>query len=80
MGFPGDSLVKKSPADSEVIRDEGSIPGSGRPPEEGNGNPLQCSCVGNPTDIGACSPWGHKRAGHDLVTKQKQWQLYFNKR
>ena len=33
--------------------DTGVIPGSGRPPGEGNGNPLQYSCLGNPTDIGA---------------------------
>ena len=31
-------------------RDAGSIPGSRRSPGEGNGNPLQCSCLGNPTD------------------------------
>ena len=30
--------------------DVGSIPGSERFPEEDNGNPLQCSCLGNPTD------------------------------
>ena len=33
--------------------DLGSIPGSGRSPGEGNGNPLQCSCLGNPMDRGA---------------------------
>ena len=33
--------------------DMGSIPGSGRSPGEGSGNPLQCSCLGNPTDRGA---------------------------
>ena len=33
--------------------DSGSIPGSGRSPGEGNGNPLQDSCLGNPTDGGA---------------------------
>ena len=60
MGFPGNSLVKKPPADAGVIRDESSIPGSGRPPEEENDNPLQCSCVGNPTDIGA---WGLQSMG-----------------
>ena len=32
--------------------DVGSIPGLGRFPEEGNGNPLQCSCLGNPMDRG----------------------------
>ena len=34
-------------------RDMGSIPGSERPPGEGNGNPPQYSCLGNPTDRGA---------------------------
>ena len=33
--------------------DPGSISGSGRSPEEGNGNPLQYSCLGNPMDRGA---------------------------
>ena len=33
--------------------DPGSIPGLGRPPGEGNGNPLQCSCLENPRDGGA---------------------------
>ena len=45
----------------------GSIPELGRSPEEGNGNPLQYSCLGNPIDSGA---WGHKRVGHNLATKQ----------
>ena len=42
----------------------GSIPGSGRSPGEGNGNPLQYSCLGNPMDRGAWwgySPWGRKQ-------------------
>ena len=45
--FPGGSVVKNVPANE---RDKGSIPGSGRSPEEGNGNPLQYSYLGNPTD------------------------------
>ena len=36
----------------ENARDLGSIPGLGRSPEEGNGYPLQYSCLGNPTDRG----------------------------
>ena len=40
--------------------DLGSIPGSGRFPGEGNGNPLQYSCLENPMDRGAWCPWGHK--------------------
>ena len=35
------------------LREEGSIPGSGRSPREGYGNPLQYSCLGNPMDRGA---------------------------
>ena len=34
--------------------DVGSIPGSGRVPGEGNGNPLHYSCLGNPMDRGTC--------------------------
>ena len=45
----------------------GSVPGSGRSPGEGNGNPLQYSCLKAPTteDLAGYSPWHHKRAGHD---------------
>ena len=49
MGFPGGSVVKDLPAKSG---DVGLIPGPGRSPGEGNGNPLQCSCLGNPMDRG----------------------------
>ena len=49
-GFPGGSVVKNPLASSE---DVGLIPGSGRSPGEGNGNPLQYSCMGNPMDRGA---------------------------
>ena len=50
LGFPGGSVVKNLP-DSEG--DSGSIPGLGRSPEEGQGNPLQYSCLKNPMDRGA---------------------------
>ena len=50
MGFPGGSLVKNPLAKAG---DVGSIPGSGKCPGEGNDNPLQYSCLGNPTDRGA---------------------------
>ena len=45
--------VKNLPANSEGIREEDSIPGSGRSPERGHGNPLQYSCLKNPMDSGA---------------------------
>jgi len=48
-GFPGGSVIKNLPAMWETW---GSIPGSGRSPREENGNPLQYSCLGNPTDRG----------------------------
>ena len=48
--FPGDSVVKNPPANEG---DSGSIPGLGRSPAEGNGNPLQDSCLESPVDRGA---------------------------
>ena len=50
MSFPGGSVVKNLPANAG---DAGSIPQSERSPREGNGNPLQYSSLGNPTDRGA---------------------------
>ena len=41
LGFPGDSVVKSPPANAGGPRDTDSVPGSGRSPGEGNGNPLQ---------------------------------------
>ena len=48
-GFPGSSVVKNLPTNAEV----GLSPGSGRSPGEGNGNPLQYSCLENSMDRGA---------------------------
>ena len=50
---PGGSVVKNLPANAEDARDVGFIPGSGRSPGGGNGNPLQYSCLGNPMARGA---------------------------
>ena len=49
----GCSWLKNLPANTGDLRDQGSIPESGRSPGEGNGNPLQCSCLENPRDRGA---------------------------
>ena len=46
-------MVKNPPANAGAAGDMGSIPGSGRSPREGNGNPLQYSCLRNPMDRGA---------------------------
>ena len=65
-------MVKKLPINSG---DTSLIPELGRCPEEGNGNPLQHSCLGNPTDRGALGGWlqsmGSQRVGYNLVTKQQ---------
>ena len=50
IGFPGGSEVQVSACNAG---DPGSIPGSGRSSGEGNGNPLQYSCLENPMDGGA---------------------------
>ena len=46
-------MVKNLPDNTGDIRDVGLIPVSGRPPGEGNGTPLQYSCLENPMDRGA---------------------------
>ena len=55
-GFPGGSDSKESACNAG---DPGLIPRSGRSPGEGNGNPLQDSCLENPMDRGAwwATPW-----------------------
>ena len=50
MSFSGGSVVKNSPANAGDARDMGSIPWSGRSPGGGHSNPLQYSCLENPTD------------------------------
>ena len=49
MGFPGGSVVKNVPANAG---ETGSVPGSGRSPGEGHGNPLLYSCLENLVDRG----------------------------
>ena len=64
-------VVKNLSANARDIRDTGLIPGSGRPPGEGNGYPLQDSCLENPMDRGAWKATVHgvARLGHNLATK-----------
>ena len=61
LGFPGDSVVKNPTANAGDTGDAGLIPGSGRSPGGGYGNPLH-SCWGNSTDRGGYSPWGRKES------------------
>ena len=56
MGILVGSIVKNPPVS---VGDTGSIPGSGRSPAEGNGNPLQCSCPGNSMNGGSWRPTVH---------------------
>ena len=60
-------MVKNPPATAGDTRDADSTPGLGRPPGEGNGNPLPCSCLENPMDRGpgGLQSIGLKRVGHD---------------
>ena len=73
FSFSGGSLVKNLPAS---VGDMGSIPGSGRSLGEGNGNPLQYSCkkVHGQRSLVGYNPWGYKRVGHNLTTKQQQFK------
>ena len=66
--FPHSSVGKESACNAG---DLGWIPGLGRSPGEGNGNPLQYSCLENPMDRGAwwATAHGVARVGHDLATK-----------
>ena len=58
-GFPGGSDGKEFACNAG---DQGSIPGLGRSPGEGNGNPLQYSCLENPRDREAYSLWDHEES------------------
>ena len=62
MGFPGGSDSKESASNAG---DLGSIPGLGRYTGEGNGNPLQCSCLENSMDRGAWQTMGLQRVRYD---------------
>ena len=55
-------VVKNPPVNAGDMRDAGSIPGSGRSPGVGNGNPLQYSCLEKSTDRGAWLATGHSVA------------------
>ena len=68
MDFPPSSVGKESACNAG---DMSSTPGLGRSPGEGNSNPLQYSCLGNPMDKGAWQATVHgiTRVRHDLVTK-----------
>ena len=79
MGLPGGSDDKEAACNA---RDLGSIPGSGRSPGEGKGNPLLCSCLENSMDRGAwwaTSPWSHKESQESDMTEHAHTHNYIYK-
>ena len=74
MGFPGGSDGKASACNVGGLD---SIPGLGRSPGGGNGNPFQYSCLENPMDRGAwwATVHGVTRVGHNLATKPSPRQV-----
>ena len=62
LGFSGGSVVKNLPANAEDTGDAGSMPGSERSPEAGNGNPLQYFCLENSMDRGTWQATVHSVA------------------
>ena len=60
--FPGDTVVKNPPANAGDARDAGLIPGLGSSSGEGNGNPLQYSCLEDSIDRGAWQATVHGMA------------------
>ena len=59
-------VVKNPPSEAGASGDVGSMPGLGRSPGEGNGNPLQNSCLENPMDRGTV--WLLQRVRRDCMT------------
>ena len=60
LGFPDGTMVKNPPTNAGDTRNGDSIPGSGRSPGEGNGNPLQYSCLENSMDRRVWQAMVHK--------------------
>ena len=73
MDFPGGSGGKEFACNAG---DPSSIPGSGRSPEEGNGNPLQYSCLENSMDGGAWSATVHEIAQSNTTERLTLSYIY----
>ena len=73
-------MKKNPPINAGDSGDMGSIRGSGKSPEEGNGKPLQYSCIGNliPWTEDRLQSKGSQRVGHDVVTKQQRYMSYIH--
>ena len=66
-------VIKNLPANAGDVRDLGLVPGLGRSPGEGNGNPLQYSCLENPTDRGTW--WATVHGVAQSQTQLKQFSI-----
>ena len=78
MGFPGGSESKESACN---VGDLGSIPGLGRSPGEGHGNPRQYSCLENPhgqSSLAGYSPWDSKQLDTTEGLSTAQGNSMFN--
>ena len=70
-GFPGGTVGKNLPTSAGDARDMGLIPGWERSPGEGNGNPLQDSCLENTMDRGTCWATVHEVTKESDTTEQR---------
>ena len=68
--------VKNPPVNTGDIKAAGSVPGSGRSPGGGHGNPLQHSCLKNPMDRGAWWTTDHRVANSLTILKQLSTHTY----
>ena len=73
-GFPSGSVVKNLPANAGAM---GLIPGLGRSPGGGNGNPVKYSCLENPKDTGAWQAAVHGVAAEQAHTRMRSLDLLF---
>ena len=70
-------IVKNTPANAGDMRDAGSVPGLGRSPGVGNGNPLQCSFLENPMDRGTWRAIIHRIAqSQSQLSDLAQYSIY----
>ena len=67
LSYQGSLVVKNPLVNAGDIRDVVSVPGLGRPPGGGHGNPLQYSCLENPMDRGAWWAKVHRVAESDMI-------------
>ena len=73
--FHNGSVSQESACSAGNTGDTGSIPGRGRPPREGNGNPLQYSCLGNLIDRGSWRATVHRVAKTQTWMREREMKM-----